>query len=42
MQDLRVSDVSSYQNVVRMDAATFEELVHVVAPRISYQDTMMR
>ena len=37
-----LSDARSYQNFVRMDAATFEELICVVAPKITYQDTVMR
>ena len=35
-------DVSSYRNFVRMDAASFEELLQMVAPLITYQDTTMR
>ena len=42
LQELCVCDVSSYRNFVRMDVATFEELLCVVAPRITYQDTVMR
>ena len=42
LQELRVLDVSSYMNFVRMDAATFEELLQMVAPLITYQDTTMR
>ena len=32
LQELRVLDVSSYMSFVRMDAATFEELLRMVAP----------
>ena len=42
MNELRLCDVSSYRNFVRMDAVTFEELLTSVAPRITYQDTLMR
>ena len=42
LQELRVLDVSSYRNFVRMDAASFEELLLAVAPRIVCQDTVMR
>ena len=35
-------DTSSYRNFVRMDAATFEELLTSIAPRITYQDTVLR
>ena len=42
LQELRVLDVSNYMNFVRMDAATFEELLQMVAPLITYQDTTMR
>ena len=42
MQEIRLCDTSSYRNFVRMDAATFEELLAHVAPRITYQDTRMR
>ena len=42
MQELRVLDVSSYRNFVRMDAGTFKDLLQMVAPRITYQDTVMR
>ena len=42
LQELRVLDVSSYRNFVRTDAATFEELLRMVAPLITYQDITMR
>ena len=35
-------DTSSYRNFVRMDAGTFEELLTSIAPRITYQDTVLR
>ena len=42
MKELRLCDVLSYRNFVRMDASTFEELLTRVAPRIIYQDTVFR
>lgn len=42
LMELRLCDVSSYRNLVRMDASTFEELLTRVAPRITYQDTVFR
>jgi hypothetical protein len=42
MQELRILDVSSYRNFVRMDATTFEELLQIVGPRVTRQDTVMR
>ena len=42
MQELRYLDASSYRNFVRMDAATFEDLLAKVAPLITYADTNMR
>ena len=42
LQELKVLDVSSYRNFVRMDAATFEELLGMVAPLIIRKDTKMR
>ena len=41
-QEIRMLDTSSYQNFVRMDASTFEELLSLIAPTITYQDTVMR
>ena len=42
LQELKVLDVSSYRKFVRMDAATFEELLIKVAPFIIRKDTKMR
>ena len=42
MNELRLCDVSSYRNFVKMDAVTFEELLTSVARRITYRDTLMR
>ena len=39
MQEMRMCDTSSYQNFVYMNAATFEELLTAIAPRITFQDT---
>ena len=42
LYELQQLDTSSYTNFVRMDAATFEKLLHMVAPLITYKDTVMR
>ena len=42
MNEIRALDTNSYRYFVRMDAATFEDLLQVIAPRITYQDTNMR
>ena len=42
MEEIRLLDTSSYKNFVRMDAVTFEDLLSAIAPRITYQDTVMR
>ena len=42
LKELQLLDTSSYKNFVRMDAATFEELLCMVAPKITYKDTVMR
>ena len=42
MHEIRLSDAVCYKNFVRMNATTFEELLHVVAPHITYRDTVMR
>ena len=42
LQELRLTDTSSYRNFLRMDAPTVDELPHMVGPMIMYQDTVMR
>ena len=42
MREIRLLDTSSYNNFLRMDASTFEELLSSIAPRITSQDTVMR
>ena len=42
MKELEMIDTSSYRNFVRMDVATFEELLCKVAPLITRADTNMR
>ena len=42
LRELALEDVSSYKNYLRMDAATFEDLLQRVAPIITKQDTYMR
>ena len=41
MQELRISDTTSYRNFLRMDAPTFRELLGLVGPLITYKDTVM-
>lgn len=42
LKELQQLDTSSYKNFVRMDAATFEELLLLIAPKITKKDTVMR
>ena len=42
LQELRLTDAMSYSNFLRMDAATFDELLRLVAPLIKRKDTVMR
>ena len=42
LQELRLSDARSYSNFLRMDQATFDELLSKVGPLITYKDTFMR
>ena len=42
LQELRLSDARSYRNFLRMDQATFDELLSKVGPLITYKDTFMR
>ena len=42
MKEMRMCDTSSYRNFVRMNAATFEELLAVIAPQITFHDTVLR
>ena len=42
VQELRLSDEASYRHFVRMDAATFNQLLTRVGPLITFQDTNMR
>ena len=42
LNELQQLDTSSYRNFVRMDAFTFEKLLCMVSPMITYQDTIMR
>lgn len=41
LQELRLSDVSSYRNFLRMDISSFEELLRLTGPAITYRDTNM-
>ena len=42
LQELRLGDELSYRHFLRMDAATFDELLTMVRPHITYKDTLMR
>ena len=42
MQELRLGDSESYRHFLRMDMSTFDELLSMVGPHITYQDTNMR
>ena len=42
MAELRNLDVSSYRNFIQMDAASFEELLQLVAPLVKRQENHMR
>ena len=42
LQELRLTDAMSYRNFLRLDAATFDELLHLVTPLIKHEDTVMR
>ena len=42
LQELRLTDTWSYRKFLRMDAATFDELLHLVEPHIKHEDTVMR
>ena len=42
VNELRLSDQVTYRNFLRMDVTSFEELLSLVAPHITYSDTNMR
>lgn len=42
VQELRLTDISSYRNFLRMDHATFAELLQKVTPLIKCEDTVLR
>ena len=42
LQELRVSDTASYKNFLRIDVASFEAIMQLITPVISWQDTRMR
>ena len=42
VQELRLGDHVTYKNFLRMDIATFDELLDLVTPYITYTDTNMR
>ena len=40
--EVRNPDVSSYNNFIRMDATSFEEILQLVAPLITHQENHMK
>ena len=42
LQELRLNDTTSHHNFLRMDAATFDELLQKVGPLIAHRDTILR
>ena len=42
LQELCLGDELSYRHFLRMDAATFDELLAMVRPHITFRDTNMR
>ena len=42
LQELRLANDATYRNFLRMDVSTFDELLQLVRPLISYEDTNMR
>ena len=42
VQELRLGDHVTYKNFLRMDIATFDELLDLVRPHITYTNTNMR
>ena len=42
LQELQLADRASYRNFLRMDLSSFEEILRVVGPKISRQDTHLR
>ena len=42
MQELRLGDEAALKNFLRVNSATFEELLGIVGPHITYQDTHLR
>ena len=42
VQELRLADRSTYRHFLRMDVPTFDQLLSLVGPSITYQDTNMR
>ena len=42
MKELRVSEPEDYRNYLRMNSAAFDELLRMLAPIITKQNTVMR
>ena len=42
VQELQLTDTGTYRHFLRMDMSTFDELLQLVEPYITYQDTNMR
>ena len=42
VQELRLGDAATYQNFMRMDCTTFQTLLDLVSPKITFKDTHFR
>ena len=42
LQELQLTDGGTYRHFLRMDMKTFDELLQLVEPHITYQDTNIR
>jgi hypothetical protein len=42
LKDLRLSEPSDFQNFLRLDATSFDELLKIITPRIEKRNTTMR
>ena len=42
LQELSLGDAATYRNFMRMDCTTFQTLLNLVGPRITFKDTHLR
>ena len=42
LKELRLGDATTYRNFLRMDSATSDLLLNLVAPKITFRDTYLR